>query len=146
MVENGGMKKQHVQLTSADREHLETLIRKGQQTAKAYRRALSLMELDRGQTYTAVSKTVQVTIPTLSNWAALYKEKGLQVLQDQPRSGRPIQIDGEQRAKITALACSEPPEGYARWSLRLLADKAVELGYIENISHTEVADILKKTN
>ena len=146
MVENGGMKKQHVQLTSADRDHLETLIRKGQQTAKAYRRALSLMELDRGQTYPAVSKTVQVTIPTLSNWAALYKEKGLQVLQDQPRSGRPIQIDGEQRAKITALACSEPPEGYARWSLRLLADKAVELGYIENISHTEVADILKKTN
>jgi putative transposase len=146
MVENGGMKKQHVQLTSADREHLETLIRKGQQTAKAYRRALSLMELDRGQTYPAVSKTVQVTIPTLSNWAALYKEKGIQVLQDQPRSGRPIQIDGEQRAKITALACSEPPEGYARWSLRLLADKAVELGYIENISHTEVADILKKTN
>ena len=146
MVENGRMKKQHVQLTSADRDHLETLIRKGQQTAKAYRRALSLMELDRGQTYPAVSKTVQVTIPTLSNWAALYKEKGLQVLQDQPRSGRPIQIDGEQRAKITALACSEPPEGYARWSLRLLADKAVELGYIENISHTEVADILKKTN
>jgi putative transposase len=146
MVENGGMKKQHVQLTSADRDHLETLIRKGQQTAKAYRRALSLMELDRGQTYPAVSKTVQVTIPTLSNWAALYKEKGIQVLQDQPRSGRPIQIDGEQRAKITALACSEPPEGYARWSLRLLADKAVELGYIENISHTEVADILKKTN
>jgi putative transposase len=146
MVENGGMKKQHVQLTSADREHLETLIRKGQQTAKAYRRALSLMELDRGQTYPAVSKTVQVTIPTLSNWVALYKEKGIQVLQDQPRSGRPIQIDGEQRAKITALACSEPPEGYARWSLRLLADKAVELGYIENISHTEVADILKKTN
>jgi putative transposase len=146
MVENGGMKKQHVQLTSADRDHLETLIRKGQQTAKAYRRALSLMELDRGQTYPAVSKTVQVTIPTLSNWAALYKEKGIQVLQGQPRSGRPIQIDGEQRAKITALACSEPPEGYARWSLRLLADKAVELGYIENISHTEVADILKKTN
>jgi putative transposase len=146
MVENGGMKKQHVQLTSADRDHLETLIRKGQQTAKAYRRALSLMELDRGQTYPAVSKTVQVTIPTLSNWAALYKEKGIQVLQDQPRSGRPIQIDGEQRAKITALACSEPPEGYARWSLRLLADKAVELGYIENISHTEVADILKKPN
>jgi putative transposase len=146
MVENGGMKKQHVQLTSADRDHLETLIRKGQQTAKAYRRALSLMELDRGQTYPAVSKTVQVTIPTLSNWAALYKEKGIQVLQDQPRSGRPIQIDGEQRAKITALACSEPPEGHARWSLRLLADKAVELGYIENISHTEVADILKKTN
>jgi len=146
MVENGGMKKQHVQLTSADREYLETLIRKGQQTAKAYRRALSLLELDRGQTYTAVSKTLQVTIPTLSNWAALYKEKGLKVLEDKPRSGHPIEIDGEQRAKITALACSDPPEGYAQWSLRLLANKVVELGYCEHISHTEVADILKKTN
>jgi putative transposase len=146
MVENGGMKKQHVQLTPTDREYLETLIHKGKQSAKAYRRALGLLELDRGKTYTAVSRTLQVSIPTLSIWAALYKEKGLKVLQDKPRSGRPIQIDGEQRAKITALACSEPPEGYARWSLRLLADKAVELGYIEYISHTEVADILKKTN
>jgi len=140
------MKKQHVQLTQADREVLETLIRKGQQTAKAYRRALGLLELDRGQTYTAVSKTLQVCIPTLSTWAALYKEKGLKILVDEPRSGRPIQITGEQRAKITALACCKPPEGYAQWSLRLLADKAVELGYCEHISHTEVADILKKTN
>ena len=140
------MKKQHVQLTQADREYLENLIRKGQQTAKTYRRSLGLLELDRGQTYTAVSKTLKVSIPTLSTWASLYKEKGLKVLHDEHRPGRPIQIDGEQRAKITALACSKPPEGYARWSLRLLADKAVELGYIEQISHTEVADILKKTN
>jgi transposase len=140
------MKKQHVQLSQTDRECLENLIRKGQQTAKAYRRALGLLELDRGQTYTTVSKILKVCIPTLSTWAALYKEKGLKVLQDEPRSGHPIQIDGEQRAKVTALACSQPPEGYARWSLRLLADKAVELGYFEHISHTEVADILKKTS
>jgi len=140
------MKKQHVRLTQADREYLENLIRKGQQTAKTYRRSLGLLELDRGQTYTAVSKTLKVSIPTLSTWAALYKEKGLKVLHDEHRPGRPIQIDGEQRAKITALACSKPPEGYARWSLRLLADKAVELGYFEHSSHTEVADILKKTN
>jgi len=140
------MKKQHVQLTTADREFLENMIRKGQHTAKAYRRAMALLELDRGQTYTAVSKMFHVSYPSLLTWAALYKEKGLKVLEDEPRSGRPIQIDGEQRAKVTALACSEPPEGYARWSLRLLADKAVELGYFEYISHTEVADILKKTN
>jgi transposase len=146
MVENGGMKKQHVQLTPTDREFLENLIRKGQNTAKAYRRAMALLELDRGQTYTAVSKKIHVSYPTLLTWAALYKKKSLKVLEDEPRSGRPIQIDGEQRAKITALACSEPPEGYARWSLRLLADKAVELGYFEHLSHTEVADILKKTS
>jgi len=140
------MKKQHVELSDTDRAYLEALISKGELSAKVYRRALGLLELDRGQTYTAVSKILKVTIPTLSGWAAKYQESGLQVLQDQPREGRPIEIDGEQRAKITALACSEPPEGYARWSLRLLADKAVELEYCEHISHAEVRKILKKTN
>ena len=140
------MKKQHVQLSDTDRAYLEALISKGELSAKVYRRALGLLELDRGQTYTAVSKVLTVTIPTLSGWAAKYQESGLQVLQDQPREGRPIEISGEQRAKITALACSEPPEGYARWSLRLLADKAVELEYCEHISHAEVRKILKKTN
>jgi len=140
------MKKQHVKLSEADRAFLEALISKGELTAKAYRRALGLLELDRGKTYTAVAQTLKVTIQTLSKWAGKYRESGLQVLQDQSRSGRPVIIDGKQRAKITALACSDPPEGYARWSLRLLADKVVELGYCEHISHTEVATILKKTN
>ena len=144
--ENGRMKKQHVQLSPDDREYLETLTRQGEQTAKAYRRALALLELDRGKTYTEVSKILQATIPTLSGWAAKYLENGLDVLQDQPRSGRPIEINGIQRAKITALACSTPPEGYAQWSLRLLAEKAVELEYCEHISHTEVGQVLKKTN
>ena len=80
----------------------------------------------------------------VSEWAQNYKEEGLLCLADKPRSGRPIEIDGSQRAKITALACSEAPAGYARWSLRLLAEKAVELGYCENISHTDVGVILKK--
>jgi putative transposase len=139
-------KKRHVKLSDADREYLEALISKGELTAKAYRRALALIELDRGEIYTAVSKTIQVTNTTLSTWAAKYQEIGLQVLVDQPRSGRPIEIDGNQRAKITALACSDPPEGYAEWNLRLLADKAVELGYCEHISHTSVRQILKKTS
>jgi putative transposase len=140
------MKKQHVQLRDTDRAYLEALISKGELSAKMYRRALGLLELDRGKTYTAVSKILKVTIPTLSGWTAKYQESGLQVLEDQPRDGRPIEISGVQRAKITALACSEPPEGYARWSLRLLADKVVELEYCEHISHTEVREILKKTN
>jgi len=146
MDENGRMKKQHIQLTQTDRDYLETLIRKGELKARAYRRALGLLELNRGKTYTEVAETIGVALPTLSLWAAQYREKGLQMLNDQPRPGRPIKISGEQRANITALACSEPPEGYARWNLRLLADKVVELGYCEEISHTEVANILKKTN
>jgi transposase len=69
------MKKQHVQLSPADRDYLETLTRQGEQTAKAYRRALALLELDRGRTYTEVSQTLHVTIATLSVWAAKYGEK-----------------------------------------------------------------------
>lgn len=140
------MKKQHVRLKDGDREFLINLISQGELTAKAYRRALALLELDRGQTYTAVSKTLQVSHTSLSNWVNKYRASGLQVLADQPRSGRPIEIDGHQRAKVTALACSDPPEGYAEWNLRLLADKAVELGYCEHLSHTSVRRILKKTN
>ena len=140
------MNKQHVQLSPVDREYLEALISKGELKAKTYRRALSLLELDRGQTYTVVSKTVKVSIATLSTLAGQYREHGLQALYDRPRSGRPIEIDGEQRAKITALACSTPPEGHAEWSLRLLADKVVELEFSEHISHTQVRTILKKTN
>jgi hypothetical protein len=74
MYENGRMKKQHVQLSEKDREYLEELVSKGELSAKVYRRAIGLLELDRGQTYTAVSETLQVTIPTLSGWAAKYRE------------------------------------------------------------------------
>ncbi len=140
------MKKQHITLRTEDRAYLENLISKGNLATRKYRRALSLLELDRGKTYTAISETLQVSIQAVSGWAKGYNESGLQVLADQPRSGRPIEIDGEQRAKITALACSEPPEGYSQWSLRLLAEKAVELEFCEHISHTEVKAILKKTN
>ncbi len=139
------MKKRHVDLRNIDREFLETLLRKGKLSAKIYKRALGLLELDRGQSSTAVSKPLQVSVHTLSKRAKLYREKGLQeALHDKPRSGRPIEIDGNQRAKITALACSKPPQGYAKWNLRLLAEKVVELEYCENISHTKVATILKK--
>lgn len=81
----------------------------------------------------------------IARWRDSYKASGLKCLHDAPRSGRPIEIDGTQRAKITALACSDAPEGYARWSLRLLAEKAVEAGICDEISHSSVGDVLKKT-
>jgi putative transposase len=140
------MKKQHVHLSEADRTALEALVSKGKQTARAYQRALGLLELDRGKTMTAVAETLGVTQDTVRAWRDKYREVGLGCLKDAPRSGRPVEISGEQRAKITALACSEAPPGHARWDLRLLADKIVELGYCEHISHTHVGNILKKTN
>lgn len=140
------MKKEHVKLNEADRTYLENLLKKGSLPASRYKRAIALLELDRGRTFTEVAEIVGVTKQTASTWARKYKAAGLEFLTDKPRPGRPTVIDGLQRAKITALACSEPPEGYQRWSLRLLADKAVELELVEDISYGEVRLILKKMN
>lgn len=140
------MKKEHVTLSDSDRTYLENLIKKGSLPARTYKRAIALLELDRGRTYTDVAKTVGVVVQTVSIWAGKYKTFGLDVLVDKPMPGRPPGLSGEQRAKITALACSDPPEGYGRWSLRLLADKAVELEYVDSISYVGVGRILKKTN
>ncbi len=140
------MKKEHVILSEADRTYLQNLIKKGSLPAKTFKRATALLELNRGRTFTEVAAIVGVVIQTVSTWAKKYRDSGLEVLTDKPRPGRPTVIDGLQRAKITALACSQPPEGYERWSLRLLADKAVELELVESISYGEVRLILKKTN
>jgi transposase len=107
---------------------------------------LALLELNRGQTYTAVAQTVGVTKQAVSIWAANYRASGLDCLSDKQRSGRPKKILSVDEAKITALACSRPPEGYSQWSLRLLADHAVELIEAESISYSGVRRILKKTN
>jgi len=140
------MKKQHVTLSEKDRIYLENLISKGSLPAKKYKRALALLELNRGSTFTNVAQVVGVTKQTASTWAGKYGESGLAFLNDKPRSGRPKEIDGITRAQITALACSDAPEGYSQWTLRLLAEKVVELEYIGSISHTEIGRILKKTN
>lgn len=139
-------KKEHVHLSEADQNYLEELLSKGKLAVKTYRRALALLELNRGHTYTKVSQTVGVTIQSLSTWAKKYQESGLAFLTDKPRSGRPKKILSVDEAAITALACSDPPEGYAKWSLRLLADHAVELIEADSISYGEVRRILKKTN
>lgn len=140
------MQKQHITLKAAERTQLETLLAKGKLAAKVFKRATALLELDRGRTMSAVAETLGVSYPTLLAWRDKYLQQGLTCLHDAPRSGRPIVIDGKQRAKITALACSEAPAGHARWSLRLLADKVVELGYCDSLSHTQVGHILKKTS
>lgn len=140
------MKKEHIKLSDADRSELESLLAKGRIAVRTHKRAQALLELDRGRTFTDVAAIVGVTIQTVSIWAKKYQATGSEFLTDQPRSGRPPIIDGVQRAKITALACSEAPEGYERWSLRLLAENAVQLGIVDDISYMEVSRILKKTN
>ncbi|MBA3768178.1 MAG: helix-turn-helix domain-containing protein [Acidobacteria bacterium] len=136
-----------VQLTTNEISFLTTLLTRGATSARTNTRARILDLLHRGQRPAAIATTLQVTPQTVFNVKRRYLTAGLDsALCDRPRSGRPIQIDGKQRAQLTALACSTPPTGRARWTLRLLADKVVELGYCDHLSHTSARQILKKTN
>lgn len=138
------MKKQHIELKEEEREKLVELLSKGILGVKVYKRAQALLSLDRGESMQAVAVQVGVSYPTIIAYVKGYKDRGLQILYDKARSGRPIEIDGLQRAKITALACSPAPDGRSRWTLRLLADKVVELDYCGHLSPTYAQEILKK--
>ena len=139
------MIKSHLQLNDADRSTLQSLVNKGTLSVKVYKRATALLKLDQGHTLQSVAALLNVNYNTVAAWRDLYQTEGLTMLHDKPRSGRPVQIDGTQRAQITALACSTPPAGHSVWSLRLLAGKAVELGFVEHLSHNHTGQILKKT-
>lgn len=140
------MKKQHVKLTDKDRTTLAEKLSKETLKAKVRKRILGLQLLDEGMSYQDAKKELSVSHIALSTWAKNYKADGLSFLKDKPRSGRPIGLSGEERAKITALACSDPPKGYSGWSLRLLSDRLVELEIVESISFKQVGNILKKMN
>ncbi len=140
------MEKRHLTLKAKDKQYLEGLLAKGSLPAKVFKRATALLELNRGRSFGAVAETLGVCYQSVSNWCQSYHEEGLHMLQDKPRCGRPVEIDGAQRAKITALACSDAPEGHSRWSLRLLAAKVVELGYCAHLSRDYARMILKKIN
>jgi transposase len=138
---------QPVTLSSNESRSLKNILARGTTSARTLSRARILDLLHRQKHPADIAALLQVSTQTIFNLKRRYLAGGLQAaLFDQPRSGRPIEIDGKQRAKITALACSTPPEGRARWTLRLLADKAVELGHCQRLSHTKARHILKKTN
>lgn len=136
----------HLQLNQVQREDLERLTASGTLSARVFKRARALLLLDRSHTLASVARILSVSSQSVANWRDRFGQEALAMLFDKPRSGRPIEIDGAARAKITALACSKPPKGRAQWTLRLLAEKAVELGYCEHISHTHVGTLLKKTS
>lgn len=139
------MTKEHVRLTDEDRKALKELLQKSSLKLRTYKRVHALLELDKGQTYPAVVSIVQLSKVSLGKLARKYKETGLACIHEGSRPGRPITIQAEQRDQITLLACDDPPNGHGQWSLRLLADKSVELGYCERISHTHIKRILKKS-
>ena len=140
-------KVQLITLNSNETRSLKNILTRGTISARTLSRARILDLLHRQKQPSDVAALLQVSPQTVYNVKRRYLAGGLQTaLFDRPRSGRPIELDGKQRARITALACSTPPEGRARWTLRLIADKAVELGHCRRLSHTAAGKVLKKTN
>ena len=133
-------------LSKEERSSLKTMLKKGTHRSVELMRARVLLGLDSGKKKVTIYKELSICSATVYNIRIRYEKGGLQnALYDSPRPGKPAQITPEQRAKITALACSKPPEGHAKWTLRLLADRAVEFQFVEEISHETVREILKKT-
>ena len=142
------MKKQQefLKLKAEHHSYLTSLMTKGSLNVRVARRISGLLQLNQGLNLNQIAKSLAVAYQTIAVWRNKYRATGLDFLQDKQRSGRPIVFDGEQRAKVTALACSETPDGRAKWSLQLLADKAVELELVESISPSKVREMLKKTS
>jgi len=138
------MHKEHVKLTSGEKEQLKELLSKGSLKSRTYKRIMALLELDKGNTYVCVKERVGISTVSLGKLVKKYKSRGVSCIYDAPRPGRPVKIDSDQENEVTLLSCSEAPEGYSQWSLRLLADKMVELGHSDSISHTQIGNILKK--
>ena len=114
---------------------------------RAVRRAQALLTLATGIGQQATGKAVGLSRQAVSQLRRRYEKAGWQAaLAEAPRSGAPPRFDGPQRAALTALACTPAPTGHGRWTLRLLADQAVELGLVDTISHETVSQVLKKTS
>jgi len=142
----------HIYLKPNERTELEQLIKSGTHPAQAMGRARALLLLDRSQgskrTMETVCEAAMVSRGTVHNVKKRYFADGVPgVLVEKPRPGRaPFKMTGDVEAQLIALTCSDPPEGYTRWTLRLLADRLVSLELVDSISHVAVGDTLKKTN
>lgn len=139
--------KYRVDLTDEERKELLGIIGKGKCGARTQTRARILLKADEGCHDDEVVKALGIGIATVARVRQRFVEGGLERgLKDAPRPGAEPKLDAKQCAHVIALACSDAPEGRARWTLRLLADKVVKLEFADSISHETVRRILKKTN
>lgn len=145
-------KKYRVTLTIEERERLTALVTKGKAAARVLTHARILLKTDEAEggpawTDAAVCEALDVGLCTVMRVRERCVEEGMDAaLRPRPSTYvQPRKLDGHLEAQLVTLACSEAPEGHARWSLRLLADRLVELGHVEEISHETVRQTLKKT-
>lgn len=142
-----------VTLTKKEREELSAIIAKGKHTSQQYRNACILLNCDDGKfgqkiPNDQIARVLQITSKTVERLKQRFVEEGFEACMDRkpyPAKEKLI-ADGDFEAHLIAICCSKSPDGYARWSLRMLADKMVELKYAESVSHETVRQVLKKTN
>ena len=141
-----GRKKLHiVSLKEQERDDLKQYLRKGKSSARSLTRARILLLADEGHDDETIAEALKVSKSTVSRIRTRYCEGGLDfALHEKARSGAPPKIDGRIEAQLTLLACSEPADGRSKWTVRLLADKLVEMEVIDSISHMSVQRLLKK--
>jgi transposase len=145
---------QRIVLSVSERDTLSRFVATGEHPAKIVRRAQIILALDssKGKTPMKHDKIVEAFGISRSGVAKIkceYSERGIEGFLERKKRERPpvpAKVDGEYEAHLIALSCSDPPEGYSQWSLRLLADRTVELGLIDSVSHMTVGRVLKKTN
>jgi transposase len=148
------MSKYIVTLTKEERELLSGLASKGEHKSQKILNALILLGCDAGDFQTnrstneEIAKVLNISMKKIDRVKKRFVEEGFDIALDKRKADRIYtrKADGDFEAHLIALSCSDPPEGFSRWSLRLLADKAVELEYVDSISHEAVRRILKKTN
>lgn len=143
-------KRIEVKLTPEEHESLSIYVAHGQKSAREINRARILLLANDGRKDQDIEKVLGVSRVTIYNMRKKYHNKGdqhiLDVLHEEPRGGRPLKFDSTVEAKVTMIACSTPPQGAARWTLHLIADKLVKLDIVDTISHESVRSILKKTS
>lgn len=147
------VKKYIVTLTAEEREQLQQILKKGKNPAYKVNHARILLKADTSQpdgawTDQAIASALELSVSTIEKVRKRFVELGLEAAlgRKEPSKRKAKCLDGEQEAYLIAMACCEPPYGRGRWTLRLLADKMVEWGYVEKISHESVRQTLKKTN
>jgi transposase len=144
-----------IKLSKTEVQELNGIISKGRHTSQAFRAAYILLNCDKGDysddtgiKNAEISRVLKIGERTIDRVKKKFLEEGFESVLERRPSGQNYtkKIDGDIEAKLVQLCCSEPPEGFAKWSLRLLADRMVELKYIDYISHVTVGEVLKKTN
>ena len=147
------MVKYTVHLTKEEREELLAIISKGSHTSQTFRAAYVLLNCDEGKyaekvTNEQICTVLKIGMRTIDRIKARFIDGGLEATLERRPTSRvyDVKADGDVEARLITLCCSQPPKGYAKWSLRLLADKMVELKYADSISYETVRRVLKKTN